>query len=79
MNLLTGGPLVAWDLINGDALMAAVFGGITAAGTMKLAQHGDSRDPVTVQELLDKMEQQSLGPGDVVSSAVNERSRSKQL
>src|SRR5215212_10041778 len=36
MSILTGGGPVAWHLIDGDALMAAVFGGITAAGTMKL-------------------------------------------
>lgn len=78
MNLISGGGMVAWSEINGDALMAAVFGGITAAGTMKLAQHDERKNPVTVQHLLDRMEQQSLAPGETLSSAVADRIRQRQ-
>lgn len=37
MNFLSG-QSVPWNLIADDIVMAALFGGITAAGTMKLAQ-----------------------------------------
>lgn len=74
-SLLTGGGFVPFNLINGDMLMAGLFGGITAAGTMKLAQHGVDKDPVTADVLLDKMEQQSLGPGEIAGIATGPKSR----
>jgi hypothetical protein len=66
---------VPFNLINGDMLMAGLFGGITAAGTMKLAQHGVDKDPVTADVLLDEMEQQSLGPGEIAGIATGPKSR----
>lgn len=64
MSLITGGGWVPLHLVTDDITFSALFGGITAAGTMLLAQHDEAKNPVTVQELLDKMEQQALGPGD---------------
>ena len=78
MSILTGGGPVAWHLIDGDALMAAVFGGITAAGTMKLAQHDEVKNPVTVQELLERMESQSLDAGEARGYETEKTSRSQQ-
>ena len=64
MRLLTGGGLAPFSDINGDMLYSALFGGITAAGTMKLAQMDEKKNPVTAEQLLDRMEQSSLGPGE---------------
>jgi hypothetical protein len=78
MNLLTGGELVAWNLLSDDFVFSALFGGITAAGTMILAQRSEAAHPVTVQELLDHMERQSLGEGAPISSRKPERSQSAE-
>jgi hypothetical protein len=75
MNLLTGGELVAWNLLSDDFVFSALFGGITASGTMILAQRAEAAHPVTVQELLDRMERQSLGEGAAAPSRKPERSR----
>jgi hypothetical protein len=75
MNLLTGGGGVPLNLITDDIIMSALFGGITAAGTMKLAQHGADEAPVTVDELLDRMEQQSLGSGEATGIPARQGSR----
>ena len=63
LNFLTG-ELVPWHLVMDDAVYSALFGGITAAGTMILAQRDEAAHPVTVEELLDRMERQSLGAGE---------------
>jgi hypothetical protein len=76
MNLLTGGELVPWHLLSDDFLLSAVFGGITAAGTMILAQRDEAAHPVTVEQLLDRMERESLGPGEATGYRKAERSRS---
>lgn len=44
MNLLSGGGMVAWNLIDGDTLFMGVCGGIIAAGTMKLAQRAEAAE-----------------------------------
>jgi len=75
MNLLTGGPLVPWHLLFDDFVFSAFFGGITAAGTMILAQRDEAAHPVTVEDLLDRMEQESLGAGEPVGYRRDERSR----
>ena len=69
MSLLTGGGLVPWHLVFDDAVLSAVFGGITAAGTMALAQWDEAKHPTTVEELLDRMERNSLGEGPVTGHA----------
>lgn len=77
MNLLTGGPMVAWRLLADDFLLSAVFGGITAAGTMILAQRDEAAHPVTVQQLLDRMEREGLGEGAATGyRKTDDRSRS---
>jgi hypothetical protein len=63
MNVITGGSIVPWHLVFDDFLFSAAFGGITAAGTMILAQRDEAAHPVTVQELLERMERNSLGAG----------------
>jgi len=78
MNLLTGGAMVPWRLVTDDLVLAAVFGGITAAGTMLIAQRDEAAHPVTVQELLDRMEQDSLGAGEATGYRKTERERSAE-
>lgn len=78
MNLLTGGPLVPWNLLSDDFVLAALFGGITAAGTMLIAQRDEAAHPVTVEELLDRMEQDSLGPGKAKAYRKTERQRAAE-
>ena len=76
MNLLSGGDLVPWRLLFDDFVLSALFGGITAAGTMALAQRDEAAHPVTVQDLLERMERESLGAGEVAEYRKSERSRS---
>lgn len=76
MNLISGGSLVPWSLVFDDLIFSAAFGGITAAGTMFLAQRYEAAHPVTVQELLDRMERQTISVGDVATYTKAERSRS---
>jgi hypothetical protein len=78
MNLLTGGSLVPWHLVLDDLLLSAFFGGITAAGTMILAQRDEAAHPVTVEELLDRMEQKSLDAGGAIEYRKAERTRSAE-
>jgi hypothetical protein len=78
MSLLTGGGFVPFNLVADDFLFSAVFGGITAAGTMILAQRDEAKNPVTVQDLLERMERESLGEGSAAGYATRERSRSEQ-
>jgi hypothetical protein len=78
MNLLTGGSLVPWHLVMDDSVFSAVFGGITAAGTMILAQRDEARHPVTVQSLLERMERQTLDAGAAARNRSVERSRSAE-
>ncbi|HEX2601028.1 MAG TPA: hypothetical protein VHL32_02860, partial [Gemmatimonadaceae bacterium] len=60
MNLLSGGNMVPWHLVTDDMFFSAIFGGITAAGTMILAQRDEAAHPVTVEELLERMERDAL-------------------
>jgi hypothetical protein len=78
MSLLTGGGLVPWHLLSDDFVFSALFGGITAAGTMILAQRNEAAHPVTVEQLLDRMERESLGAGGVTGHRKAERSRSAE-
>jgi len=78
MNVITGGGLVPWHLVFDDFLFSAIFGGITAAGTMKLAQLNEAANPVTVQELLERMEHESLGAGDATGYTAAQRARSAE-
>jgi hypothetical protein len=76
MNLISDGSTVPWSLVFDDLIFSAAFGGITAAGTMFLAQRYESAHPVTVQELLDRMERQTLGMGEATTYRKEERSQS---
>jgi MFS family permease len=42
MNLLTGGHLIAWNLVTDDAVWATVFGAAVAAGSIMLARRADA-------------------------------------
>ncbi len=63
MSILTGGGAVPLNLITDDIVLSTLFGGITAAGTMLLAQRDEKKNPVTVQDLLERMEQETLSAG----------------
>ena len=45
MSVISGGGFVPFDLINTDIIYSALFGGITAAGTMWLAKKDALRNP----------------------------------
>lgn len=77
MNLLTDGHMVGWNLVADDAVFSAVFGGITAAGTMLLAQRYEAKHPITVQSLLERMER-SIGAGEPTMYRKPERTRSAE-
>jgi len=78
MNLISGGSLVPWSLVFDDMVFSAVFGGITAAGTMLIAQRHEAAHPVTVQELLERMEQQTISAGEAPTYRKAERTRSAE-
>lgn len=78
MNLLTGGGLVPWNLVFDDLVFSAAFGGITAAGTMFVAQRHEAAYPVTVEDLLNRMERESLGAGEATGYRKAERSQSAE-
>ena len=42
MNVLTGGHLIAWNLVADDAVWATVFGAAVAAGSILLARRADA-------------------------------------
>jgi hypothetical protein len=79
MNLLTGGHIVPWNLVFDDLIFSAAFGGITAAGTMLLAQRYDAAYPVTVEDLLDRMERQSLGAAEAQTYRKKELQRDREV
>lgn len=62
----------------GNHVLSGMFGGITAAGTLILAQRDEAAHPVTVEELLDRMERESLGTGGMGEYRRSERSRSAE-
>ena len=53
MNILSGDGMVAWRLVLDDAIWTAVFGGIVAGGTLKLAQRGEALAAGRDQERID--------------------------
>jgi hypothetical protein len=77
MNLLTGGGLVPWHLLTDDVVLSAVFGGITAAGTMLLAQRGELAE-ADVQQASDRAERDALGAGAAAGFRNAERARSAE-
>lgn len=77
MSLLTGGGLVPLNLITYDIVLSTVFGGITAAGTMILAQRDEATNP-TMQEIVERMEPPSPGEGSAATFPTVQRSRSTE-
>ena len=77
MNLLTDGRIVPWHLVTDDMLFSAIFAGITAAGTMFIAQRDEAAHPVTVEELLERMERDALASAQAAEYQKPERSRSR--
>jgi hypothetical protein len=53
MNLISGDGLVPWRLVLDDALWTAVFGGVVAGGSLRLAQRADAIAPAPKQDGLD--------------------------
>src|SRR3954468_11710720 len=78
MNLITGSEMVPWHLLYDDFALSVVFGGITAAGTMILAQRDEAAHPVTVEELLDRMERDALATAEATPYRTRERSESTE-
>jgi hypothetical protein len=56
MNLLSGDGVVPWRLVLDDALWTAVFGGVVAGGTLKLAQRGEALAGGTLKDQLEGSE-----------------------
>jgi hypothetical protein len=56
MNLLSGDGLVPWELVLDDGLTMALFGGVAAGGSLKLAQLGDTLLPGGAQDQVDRLE-----------------------
>ncbi len=56
MNLLSGDGLVPWELVLDDGLWTAVFGGVAAGGTLKLAQLGETGLPDGTRDRLEDPE-----------------------
>jgi hypothetical protein len=77
MNLLSGSGLVPWHLLTDDIVLSAVFGGITAAGTMLLAQRGEVAE-ARMQDPPDHTERESLGAGAAAGFRKAERARSAE-
>lgn len=78
MNLISGGGLVPWHLVSDDFILSAAFGGITAAGVMKLAQRDEEKNPVTMGQLFEQMERDTLAVGAATEIRRPERSRSAE-
>jgi hypothetical protein len=55
MNLISGDGLVPWRLVLDDALWTAVFGGVVAGGSLRLAQRADTVAPAPKQDRLDSV------------------------
>lgn len=56
MNIISGDGLVAWNLVLDDSIWASVFGGVAAAGSLKLAQRADRGLLPAGEEGLDRLE-----------------------
>lgn len=74
-NVLTGGSVPPFDAIRGDILMATLFGGVTAGGSMWLAQRGGRGDALSSGR---EEEPELLGSGDPFSSAGATRARQSE-
>ena len=55
MNLFSGDGLVPWELVLDDGLWTAVFGGVAAGGSLKLAQIGETLLPGETGDPLDPL------------------------
>jgi hypothetical protein len=56
MNLLSGTGLVPWTLVLDDAVLTAVFGGVAAGGSMKIAQYAESALPDETEDRVNRFE-----------------------
>ena len=64
MNVLSGGGPIAWNLVTDDAMWAAPFGAVVAAGTILLARRGGARQVSSVGTQVSKVE---LEPGGMTA------------
>ena len=74
MNFISGDGFVPLNLVTDDAIVSAFFGGAMAAISLRIAQWSEAREPVTVEQILDRMERESLAPGNVPPYTGGERS-----
>jgi hypothetical protein len=79
MSLLTGGEPIAWNLINTDVLLGAVFGAVTAGGSLRLAQHAERKSGNSGESTvaLDSMRELEAGNEADLESALRSRSMDK--
>jgi hypothetical protein len=64
MNLISGDGLVPWHLVLDDGVWGAVFGGVVAAGSLKLAQRADAISAGLSHDQLDDVDQRLSLPGN---------------
>jgi hypothetical protein len=64
MNLISGDGLVPWRLVLDDGLWGAVFGGVVAVGSIKLAQRADVISPGDRRDQLGDIERTVSLPGN---------------
>lgn len=67
MNVLSGGRLIAWNLVSDDAVWASVFGAAVAAGSIMLARRADALPPGAHRDELehgDDLKSATLGLSD---------------
>ncbi|MES2521734.1 MAG: hypothetical protein V4617_03465 [Gemmatimonadota bacterium] len=76
MNLLSGEGMVAWSLVIDDILYSTLFGGITAAGTMRLAQR--DADAVSVHDLPGRAPGDLLGEGEAPAFTSQQREKAAE-
>jgi MFS family permease len=74
MNVLTGGKLIAWNLVSDDAVWASVFGAAVAAGSILLARRADALAPAPRHDELGHGEDLTAAPPAQAEAPIRRRS-----
>ena len=77
LNILTGDGPIAWNLIDTDIIYSTIFGAISAAGSLRLAQHAERKLPGTALKQDDSPDMPALHAGgeDDLAEALRRSSR----
>jgi len=75
LSVLTGGGITPWSLIRTDTIFSALFGGVVAGGTIKLAQLARSREVEDDDALSPAGSAPELGAGAGAQAGVEQRDR----